>query len=146
MALAREPRLGMMWLPDEMERLATEAGWDEVLFQERGCPAMEFQQPLKDKGLSVRPVQGPWFGVATGRFRDAVRDRRVRFLRQEPLELAVSAGVTRRFGENDGWDRRSSAVDIAPLVACTLALYGLEVETDIKLPVSAYESRGLAVL
>ena len=145
-ALVREPRLGNLWVPDEVKLLADEAGWSEVMLQERGCPAMEFIRPLTDNGLTVRPVAGSWFGIATGRFRDAVRDKRVRFVRQEPLELAVSAGVTRRFGENDAWDRRGSAVDIAPLVACTLALYGLEVETDVQLPVSAYETRGLAVL
>lgn len=140
-ALVRDPSLSMLPIPDEIERLATEAGWTEVMVQERGCPAMEFVGPLEDRGLTVRRVPGSWFGIATGRMRDAIRERRVRFVQQEQLELAVSAGVTRHYGETDAWDRRASAVDIAPLVACTLALYGLENPADI--PLSAYETRGL---
>lgn len=139
-ALVREPRLSMLPVPDEMAALAREAGQYEVMLQERGCPAMEFAQPFEDKGLNVRRVPGSWFGIATGRLRDAIRERRVRFVQQESIELAVSAGVTRHYGETDAWDRRASAVDIAPLVACTLALYGLENPVDV--PLSAYERRG----
>lgn len=140
-ALVRDPEMGMLHVPDVIEQLARESGQHEVMLQERGCPAMEFRQPLEDRGLQVRPVSGSWFGIATGRMRDAVRERRVRFVRQEQLEMAVAGGVTRRYGETDAWDRRASAVDIAPLVACSLALYGLENPVDV--PLSAYESRGL---
>lgn len=138
-ALVREPRLGMLWLPDELANLAAEAGQYEVMLQERGCPAMEFRLPLTEKGLTVRPVAGSWFGIATGRFRDAIRERRVRFTQQRPLDLAVQAGQVRYFGETHAWDRRASATDIAPLIAATLALYGLENPIDV--PLSAYENR-----
>ena len=141
-ALVREPRMSMLPVPDEMAALADESGQREVMIQERGCPAMEFAQPFEDRGLTVRRVPGSWFGIATGRLRDAIRDKRVRFLEgQESVALAVSGGITRRYGETDAWDRRASAVDIAPLVACTLALYGLENPVDV--PLSAYERRGL---
>ena len=143
-ALQTPPRLGMMWLPDEIEAMARDSGHSEVMVQERGCPAMEFRQPMADKGLQVRAVPGSWFGIATGRMRDAIRDRRVRFVKQEPLELAIAAGITKRYGETDAWDRRGSAVDIAPLVACTLALYGLENPVDV--PLSAYADHGLLII
>ena len=141
-ALVREPRMSMLPVPDEVAVLAEESGHREVMIQERGCPAMEFAQPFEDRGLTVRRVPGSWFGIATGRLRDAIRDRRVRFVEgQESVALAIAGGVTRRYGETDAWDRRASAVDIAPLVACTLALYGLENPVDV--PLSAYERRGL---
>lgn len=143
-ALLAPPRLGMMWLPADLEAMARAAGHSEVMVQERGCPAMEFRQPLADLGLQVRAVPGSWFGIATGRFRDAIRDRRVRFVKQEPLELAIAAGITKRYGETDAWDRRGSAVDISPLVACTLALYGLENPVDV--PLSAYADHDLLIL
>lgn len=138
------PRLGMLWAPDELARMAHESGHVEVMLQERGCPAMEFREPLEARDLRVRPVPGSWFGIATGQLRDAIRDRRVLFVDQEPLNLAVSVGVTRSFGETQAWSRRDSALDIAPLVAVTLALYGLENPVDV--PISAYESSGLLIL
>lgn len=143
-ALVRDPRLSMVPIPDEVANLAREASQFEVMIQERGCPAMEFVQPLEERGLNVRRVPGSWFGVATGRMRDAIREGRVRFVQQESVAAAVSAGVTRHYGETDAWDRRASVVDIAPLVACTLALYGLENPIDV--PLSAYETRGLMKL
>lgn len=143
-ALVRAPTLGMLWLPDELEAMAREAGQYEVMLQERGCPAMEFRQPLTDKGLQVRAVPGSWFGIATGQFRDAIRDRRVRFIEQKPVDLAIQSAVTRKYGETDAWSRRDSAADIAPVVACSLALYGLVNPVDV--PLSAYEGRGLTIL
>lgn len=140
----RQPRTGMLWLPGEIERLCQTSGSYEVMIQERGCPAMEFAQPMLDAGLNVRTVPGSWFGIATGRFRDAVREGRVRFISQKPVDLAVRAGVTKAFGETQAWSRRDSAVDIAPLVAMTLALYGLEM--PVQSSVSAYESGGLLIL
>lgn len=138
-ALVDEPRLGMLWLPDELAAKAQDAGHYEVMVQERGCPAMEFRQPLAERGLNVRAVAGSWLGIATGRMRDAIIEKRVRFTQQRPIDLAVQAGVTRYYGETHAWDRRASAADIAPLVACTLALYGLENPVDV--PLSAYENR-----
>lgn len=138
------PRLGMLWVPSELAGLADDSGHLEVMLQERGCPAMEFRQPLADAGLNVRAVPGSWFGIATGRFRDAIRDGRVRFIDQEPLDFAIRAGVTRAYGETQAWSRKDSAVDISPAVAATLALYGLENPVDV--PLSAYAKRGLIIL
>ena len=138
-ALVREPRLGMMWLPEEMANLAREASQFEVMVRERGCPAMEFRQPLEDYGLQVRPVQGSWLGVATGQLKDAIVEGRVRFADQAPVAEAIAGGITRKFGDTDAWNLSGSPVDISPLIACTLALYGLSNPVDV--PLSAYEER-----
>jgi hypothetical protein len=45
-------------------------------------------------------------------------------------------------GDAWAWSRKSSAVDISPLVACTLALFGLVAGGGP----SVYEDRGILVI
>ena len=122
----RAARAGMMWLPAYMASLAAESGHREVALQTRGCPAMEFAGPLEDAGLTVHAVDGSHIGVATGRFRDRVRDRVLVTVAQPAVRLALEGGVTARYAENDAWSRTRSVTDVAPVVAETVALYGLE--------------------
>jgi hypothetical protein len=57
-------------------------------------------------------------GAATVRGR-AARDRSL-------ANAAVAGAMTRPLGDAWAWSRKNSTVDISPLVACTLALWGLE--------------------
>ena len=61
---------------------------------------------------------------ACGSFFDAVMDGRLRHLGTPELTAAIDGAKTRVLGEAWAWSRRSSAVDISPLVASTLALWG----------------------
>ena len=45
---------------------------------------------------------------------------------QPVARLAIEGGVTSRYAENDAWSRVKSPTDISPIVAETVALYGLE--------------------
>lgn len=141
-----EARVGTLWVVPFMKQLAEESGSREVVIQARGAPAMEFIQPLKDADLDVHAVEGSWFGVATGRLRDRVRGRDVIVVEQPAVSLAVSGGITKRFGETDAWNRSGSAVDVSPLVALTLALFGLETMEPTPAPRSAYSAGGLMIL
>lgn len=87
---------------------------------------MEFAGPLEEAGLTVHAVDGSHIGVATGRFRDRVRDRVLVTVAQPAVRLALEGGVTARYAENDAWSRTRSVTDVAPVVAETVALYGLE--------------------
>jgi hypothetical protein len=49
----------------------------------------------------------------------------VRHLDQVPLSVALDGATRRTVGDAWRWSRRSSAVDIAPLVAVTLAHWGV---------------------
>jgi hypothetical protein len=52
--------------------------------------------------------------------------RTMRHLDQPPLNVALSVARKRRIGDGGfGWSRRDSESDIGPLVASTLALWGL---------------------
>lgn len=127
-ATVRFRRGGMLWVPDYLERLADDSGWREVVLQGTGAPAMDFIEPLKERGLTVHALSGAQFALATGRIRDAVRDGELVLIDQPDVNLAVEGGVVTEYAENLAWSRRKSKpVDIAGLVAMTEALYGLEV-------------------
>ena len=119
-------RAGMMWLPAYLTDLAQESGHWEVALQTKGCPAMEFASPLEDAGFTVHAVDGAHIGIATGRFRDRIRDGQLVTVDQPVARLAIEGGVTSRYAENDAWSRVKSPTDISPIVAETVALYGLE--------------------
>jgi hypothetical protein len=120
----------MLWVPAYLEGLAKKSGQREVVLQGLGAPAMEFTGALEDRGLVVHSLAGGQFAIATGRMRDAVRDRRIQVVEQPEVDMAVQAGVVTHYAENLAWSRQKSLpIDIAGLVAMSEALYGLEVLT-----------------
>ncbi len=128
-------RAGMLWVPDYLAELAEKSGWNEVVVQGRGTPAMEFIDPLRERGLHVHALDGGQFAAATGRMRDRVLDRRLIVIEQPAVDLAVEGGVVTQYAENLAWSRHKSLpVDISGLVAETEALYGLEVLTPPEKP------------
>lgn len=143
-------RAGMIWLPDYMRDLAEESGMREVAVQSKGCPAMEFVAPLEKAGLQVHTIDGSIIGIATGRFKDRVRDGQLVTTDQDSLRLAIEGGMTAKYAENDAWSRNRSTTDVAPAIAATLALYGLEVleptprETVAPPPAAAVLARAAA--
>jgi hypothetical protein len=62
---------------------------------------------------------------AFGQFRDLADAGRLAHLGQDDLAAALAGAVTRPLGDALAWDRRSASVDISPLVAVTLAAWGL---------------------
>lgn len=136
----RERRRGLMWVPDAMKRLAEESGMWEVAIQSKGCPAMEFIQPLKDLGFTVHEIDGSHIGLATGRLRDRVREGRLVHAPQPLVDQAIEGGLTKVIAENEAWDRRRSIVDIGGVAAITVALYALETCEPPKPERSAYET------
>lgn len=139
----REARPGSLWVEKYMTDLAHASGQREVCIQARGAPAMEFIEPLTVAGLDVHPIEGSWFGIATGRIKDRVREKGMVIVDQPAVDVAISGGLTKKFGETDAWNRAGSAVDISPVIAMTLALYGLEALQPANAAVSAYAHRGM---
>jgi phage terminase large subunit-like protein len=62
---------------------------------------------------------------ACGQMADAIRQGTVRHIDQALLTGAINGASTRPLGEAWAWNRRSSLVDISPLVAVTLARWAL---------------------
>lgn len=131
-------RAGMLWVVPEVARLAKEQGITHVAVQSRGCPASDFVQPLKDAGLEVVEIFGTTMLNSAGRFRDRVRDQLLRHRGQPILDMAIADGVSKRLSGLDVWDRAGSVVDVAPAVAVTNAVLGLETTEKAQPVLSAY--------
>ena len=123
----RVERAGMMWVPEYMAELAEQSGHYEVVLQGKGCPAMEFREPLEKLGLIVHALEGPQFALGTGRLKDRVRDRNLVLVEQPAVDLGIEGGVVQKYAENLAWWRHGSMpVDVSGVIAETNALYGLE--------------------
>jgi len=134
-------RAGMLWVPDLVKQVCDKYGIEVVRIQEKGTPAMELIQPIRDLGLDVDEIGGSDLGSSTGQFRDKVRDGIVCHRGQPVLNLAVEGGITKRLGDMQFWDLHGSVTDIAPLIAVTYALYGLDRRQEPQ-QVSAYAVEG----
>lgn len=67
---------------------------------------------------------------AVGQFYDAVADKSLSHIDQAPLAVALAGAQKRPLGDAWAWARRGVNVDISPLVAATLAKWGLGVEIE----------------
>lgn len=119
-------RAGMLWVEGAIKKMHKKRSITEVVIQAKGTPAMELIDVITDLDIPVYQVGGSELGSSTGQFRDKVRDGTVWHLGQPILTLAISGGVTKRLGDMQFWDLSGSPIDIAPLVAATYAVFGLD--------------------
>jgi hypothetical protein len=85
-----------------------------------------------EEALGVEVVQPKAREVASacGQFFDAVTEQALSHLDQAPLASALAGAQKRTLGDAWAWARRIVSVDISPLVAVTLARWGLGVEVE----------------
>ncbi|MFF2009163.1 terminase [Streptomyces sp. NPDC058195] len=86
-----------------------------------------------DDELLLAPVVSPRvreIAQATGQLYDAVASGQLVHLDQAPLATALAGARKRDLGEAWAWSRRTVGVDITPLVAVTLARWGLHTEIE----------------
>lgn len=96
---------------------ALERAWDDLIF-----PDLAARCPLVKP--TVREV-----GQASGQFYDGIcsrvlADRSIRHVPHPGLTSAVAGAMKRPLGEAWAWGRQHSSVDISPVVAASLALWG----------------------
>jgi hypothetical protein len=87
-------------------------------------PASSIIPELESHGIKVITTNSRDMAQACGRLFDAVLNDKVRHRAQPVLDAAVAGAAKRKLGDAWAWSRSSSAVDISPLVAVTLALWG----------------------
>jgi len=98
-----------------------------------GGPAGSLIQDLADElGVEIVSPKPREIAQATGRFYDAVAEQAISHLDQPPLAVALAGAQKRPLGDAWAWARRGVGVDISPLVAATLAKWGLTAEVDNK--------------
>jgi hypothetical protein len=120
-----EHRFGTRWVVDRVEELLRDHGTRIVHCDAYG-PAGSLLPEFEKRNIEIKALSAKEVGQACGIFFDAVTDSRtLRHLGTPELDEAVSGACTRTLGEAWAWSRKSSAVDISPLVSCTVALWGL---------------------
>lgn len=84
-------------------------------------PAGALIADLASEGIEVRPVSAREHTQACGGLYDDVKTGRLRHIGQQSLDAALDGADTRSVADAWLWSRKSSSVDITPLVAVTLA-------------------------
>lgn len=125
-----EHRPGTGWIVERARELHEK--WGPRCWVVDGAgPAGSLVEELED-GLGVEVVQpkARQVAAACGQFYDAVVEQGLSHLDQAPLAAALAGAQRRPLGDAWAWARRGVSVDISPLVAATLARWGLSVEVE----------------
>ncbi|WP_329292859.1 terminase [Streptomyces pseudovenezuelae] len=126
-------RPGTGWIKDRAKELHERWG-PRCWVVDPGSPAGSLIPELEDEedGLGVQIVQPKTRDVAAacGQFYDAVTEQALSHRNDAPLLTALAGAQTRPLGDTWAWARRNVGVDISPLVAATLAKWGLSAGLD----------------
>jgi hypothetical protein len=123
-------RPGMGWVVERAKALH-ERWKPRCWVVDAGGPAGSLIADLADElGVEIVSPKIREIAQATGQFFDAVTDQSLSHLDQAPLATALAGAQQRPLGESWAWARRSVGVDISPLVAATLAKWGLGAEVE----------------
>lgn len=112
-----------------LKELVTKWGGEVTL--DPSSPAGSLIPALEELGIEPRLVTAREYAQACASIYDDVVNGRVRHIGQPELNEAVAGAVRRNSGDG-AWhfSRRNTLVNIAPLVACTLAAATLRSRTD----------------
>jgi hypothetical protein len=90
-----------------------------------GGPAASLIAHLDKLGVEVRTVTAKELAQGCGLMFDEVEQGTLRHLGTAEMKSAIKGAARRPLGDAWAWSRKSSTVDISPLVSGTLALWGL---------------------
>jgi len=112
------------WVVDRLREL--ERRWHPLpVVLDPASPAGSLLLELAAAGVATTVVNTREYGQACGAFFDAVVAGAVAHLDQPVLNTAVAAARKRVLGDSYAWARKTGG-DISPLVAVTLAAWGLQ--------------------
>lgn len=114
-------REGTGWILERVQALCEKWGGSIVI--DGGGPAASLGDELEQAGLFVDRLTSASYAAACARLYDSIADRRVRVRPSAALDIATAGAAKRPVGDRFVWSRATSAADVTPLVAATLA-YG----------------------
>jgi hypothetical protein len=115
---------GTGWVVPDTMRVTEKAGSRRVALDPTS-PAGSLIPALEAAGLDVVAVSTRELGQACGALVNTAATDQLRHIDQHDLNAALAGASTRNLGDGAwAWARKSSATDISPLVAVTLALHG----------------------
>jgi hypothetical protein len=125
-----EHRPGTGWLLERAEELHKR--WKPKCWVvDGGGPAGSVIEQLQQRlGVEVVQPKAREIASACGQLYDAVTEQTLSHLDQAPLATALAGAQKRPLGDAWAWARRGVNVDISPLVASTLAKWGLGAEVE----------------
>jgi phage terminase large subunit-like protein len=91
-------------------------------------PAASLLAPLEQTDIEVTIVTAKEHAQACGNFFDACEGKALRHLDTPEMAAAIKGAVQRPLGDAWAWSRKNSTIDISPLVACTLAHWGVQTQ------------------
>lgn len=126
-----EHRPGTFWVAARLAELTAKHKGSIVVGDERG-PAAALLTKIANEDVTVKTIGSKELGEACGQFFDLVAETKLAHLGTEELMTAVRGAARRPLGDSWAWSRKSSTVDISPLVAGTIACWGVQ---TVKAPV-----------
>jgi hypothetical protein len=117
---------GTGWLTERLVELYQRHEVVEIVCDGYG-PSAAMARKADDAGITVRRLDSNEYGQACGVFVDAVGEDTLRHLGQDEILTAIRGAKARPLVDRWAWSRTKSTVNIAPLVAATLALYSATV-------------------
>jgi len=122
-------RDGVAWMLPRVIEVAKK--WNAPVVIDTGSPAASLVGYLEMEGIRVMPIGLQEYARACGVFYDAVQARTVCHLGDDAMREAIVGSSKRPLGDAWAWSRRSSQ-NITPLIAATLAHYGITSKTQEK--------------
>jgi phage terminase large subunit-like protein len=122
-------RDGVAWMLPRLIEVAKK--WKAPVVIDTGSPAASLIGHLEMEGVRVIPIGLHEYARACGVFYDAVQARTVCHLGDDAMREAVVGSSKRPLGDAWAWSRRSSQ-NITPLIAATLAHYGVTSKSQEK--------------
>jgi phage terminase large subunit-like protein len=119
-----EERKGVDWVVAEMASLVHEHKPDAVVVDSAG-QAQTLIPALQAARVSVKQPAFKDMISACGAFFDAFHEGRLVHRDQPELNAAISGAKQRQVGDAWAWARRAPRANVAPLVAATLAMWGV---------------------
>lgn len=116
-------RRGLSWVPEKVAELVGKRRTCAVVLDPAGL-AGALIPDLIELGVKPISVTSRELAQSCGMVLENVEAGKVRHLGQPPLAVALDRARTRKVQEAWVWDRPDSSVDVAPLFAVSLALFG----------------------
>lgn len=120
---------GTKWLVPRLAELVELHEPLEVVCDGYG-PAASVAKQVIDAGIEVRMLNSNEHAQACGQLADSVIQQTLRHLGSQSISNALRGAATRPLGDAWAWSRKSSSVDISPLVAVTLALSSAQAQPE----------------
>jgi phage terminase large subunit-like protein len=116
--------VGVAWVPERLMKL-TEAHSSMPVILDGIGPSGALVPRIEEWDVPVRMTTTREFAQSFAAFVDLVREDRLRHRGDPPLRHAIEGAVTRPLSDSRAWSRKASLNDVSPLVAASLAAWGL---------------------